>query len=105
MAWETRGGNGRYYTRSRRVHGKVAREYIGTGPVAELAAGMDALARSKRRENQRVNREEIDRLENGETAVTKVFAETNLLARASLLSAGYHQHARSEWRRRLWLPQ
>jgi hypothetical protein len=30
MGWD----RGRYYTRSRKVNGRVVREYVGTGPVA-----------------------------------------------------------------------
>ncbi len=49
MGWESRGGGGRYYTRSRRVAGRVEREYLGTGPGAELVAIQDELARRDRK--------------------------------------------------------
>ena len=48
MAWEKRQRGGKYYTRSRRVGGRVKRTYIGTGPVGEHAAAMDELSRSLR---------------------------------------------------------
>ena len=44
MGWE----RGRYYTRSRKVNGRVDREYLGTGEAAERAARQDALARQER---------------------------------------------------------
>ena len=45
MGWE----KGRYYTRTRRVDGKVVREYFGCGPEAERAAREDDEARDRRR--------------------------------------------------------
>ena len=49
MGWEHQ----RYYTRSRKVAGKVEREYFGKGPEARLAATLD----SQRRERKRLERE------------------------------------------------
>jgi len=48
MSWEARKGRGRYYTRSRRVGGKVVREYLGGGRIGEILAGFDMLKRDER---------------------------------------------------------
>ena len=41
-----------YYTRSKRIYGKVVREYIGTGPTASIIAELDALEREEQYQNQ-----------------------------------------------------
>jgi len=48
--WERRERGGLYYTRSKKVNGKVVREYVGGGVLGELAARMDALERCQREE-------------------------------------------------------
>ena len=45
MGWETRQRGGRYYIRSKKVKGRVVREYIGGGDLGELASAMEALDR------------------------------------------------------------
>ncbi|MCE5216057.1 hypothetical protein LLH03_03395 [bacterium] len=100
MGWETRNGKGSYYTRSRRVKGKVVREYVGTGEAAQVAAVNDARDRAKRLENARAFEAARARFEVVE-AMTQVFsAVCDTVAQAALVAAGYHRHNRGEWRRR-----
>lgn len=62
MAWEKRERGGCYYTRSRRDGGGVLREYLGTGPFAELAAQMDSTRRELREAEREGLRQELEQL-------------------------------------------
>jgi hypothetical protein len=96
MGWD----KGRYYTRSRKVNGRVVREYIGTGEVAELLAELDALEREEReteRAEGKALRDELDALDG---SLGELHTKAELLARAALIVAGFHQHHRGEWRKR-----
>ena len=53
MAWESRRGTGRYYTRSRRKNGRVIREYCGKGLKGETAAIEDRKQRRAQREERK----------------------------------------------------
>jgi hypothetical protein len=100
MAWEERErGTTRYYTRSRKVGGRVIREYVGSGPLAEIAAQQDALDRLRREEEARLLREERERLEVLDRETRELNDLAELLTHAALLVAGYRQHERGEWRR------
>ena len=100
MAWETRRGRGRYYTRSRRVNGRVVREYVGSGEVAEVIAQLDALDREERRQMEEAFRAECERLDAADRAAGEFSALVDTLAQGALVAAGYRQHNRGEWRRR-----
>jgi hypothetical protein len=96
MGWD----KGRYYTRSKKVNGRVVRQYVGTGRAAELAAQVDALVRQQRHDERLAflaEKADIDDLD----ADLAILAErTDLLTRAALLAAGFRQHKRGEWRKR-----
>jgi hypothetical protein len=95
MGWE----RGRYYTRSRKVNGRVVREYVGAGRVAELAAQLDALDRDQRedeRDARRAARAEFDALAD---KLSDLNERCDLITRAALIAAGFHQHKRGEWRK------
>ena len=94
MAWETRQRGGRYYTRSKKVNGKVVREYVGTGLVGEFAAADDARVRAQRQVQQAAWRAEQERIELALAPLEEFYDAVETFARASLLLAGYHRHHR-----------
>ena len=99
MAWETRQRGSRYYTRSRRVHGQVVREYIGAGIIGEMAATQDAKARQKRSEEREVGRKVLAEQEALEHPLVVLDGLCDALVHSFLESAGYHNH-RGQWRKR-----
>ena len=100
MGWETRERGGRYYTRSRKVGGRVVREYVGGGRVAELAAALDAAERRERAEARQRLREAAAADAAAFAALTELGCVLDGLAAAFLIGAGYRRHHRGEWRRR-----
>lgn len=100
MGWESRGGARRYYTRSKRVAGRVVREYVGRGSSAELAAELDAARRAARADRDAVGRAERTLVAAVDHAASAADAAIDALLRANLILAGYHRHRRGEWRRR-----
>ena len=100
MAWERRERGGLYYTRSRRVNGRVVREYVGRGLVGELAARLDAAERERRSARRAAGRRRDDALDDADAATSALCEVSEMLARASRLLAGYRRHDRGAWRRR-----
>lgn len=98
MGWETRKGRGRYYTRSRRVNGRVVREYVGVGLMGELAAATDERRRAKL-EVERAERKRQQAKAQGVVDALRVLgAAADELIAQRLTEAGYHYH-KGEWRR------
>lgn len=103
MSWETRNGN-RYYYSAQRIGGRVVKRYIGHGEGGATLAAMDwgyrAQARLQRYEEQRPIIELMARLHRWERRGIAFCEKVDKVMRVSLLSAGYHQHKRGEWRKR-----
>jgi hypothetical protein len=95
MGWD----KGRYYTRSRKVNGRVVREYLGRGAAAEAAAQDDAERRALRAEGAVAWKAGKAALRACQADIDALCAGADLLARAALLAAGFHQHKR-QWRRK-----
>ncbi|MBK6767823.1 MAG: hypothetical protein IPG72_02080 [Ardenticatenales bacterium] len=98
MAWETRNGGGRYYTRSRKVDGRVVREYVGRGRIADLAAALDDLEREERAQAAAAWRAERETNDAERAAVRGLGAAVDDAVAAELAALGYHKE-RGEWRR------
>lgn len=95
MPWDHRG----YYYRAHKFGGRVVRQYVGRGEIAELVAALDAADRDERADRAdrlRAFRADLDRLD---ALVERADAALAAVARAALLAAGYRQHHRGEWRK------
>lgn len=99
MAWERR-RNGTYNYRTRKEQGRVVKDYIGTGPVADVAAERDTLARAARADAVELHRKEQSVLQILDEPVTDFATTLETLTRAHLVSSGYHRHHGGEWRKR-----
>jgi len=99
MAWHQVGCR-RYYYRNQNVAGRSVRRYVGTGPVAELAAAADELRKLKRVIADRELKAEQARWQATLGPLRDLCSGTGLLVKATLLCAGYSQHARSSWRKK-----
>ena len=95
MALEHR-GNRKYYYRSRRVNGRVIKEYVGSGAEAEEAHRRDAEAR-KRDEEFRDYMKENERIE---LMMQIVDICIEVLMEATMTAAGYHRTNGGPWRKK-----
>lgn len=100
MSWETRSNGKRYYTRSRRVNGRIQREYVGGGTIGELSEQLDAIEREERQSRAEAIRAAKLQMESFDELLTKFETLADNIGRGLLIAAGYHQHNRSEWRKR-----
>jgi hypothetical protein len=98
MAWERRKGRN-YYYRSRWVNGRVVREYVGTGVVAEMAARLDAEAAEERALVQVARLRTLAELEELDLMLEQIDREVNAAVSAAMAVAGFHWH-RGEWRKK-----
>ncbi len=98
MAWEQRERGGRYYTRSRRVDGRVVREYIGAGLAGVMASEADRIEQEQREVEALEEEQEWQRLGALTAPLLEVSEAAEVLAQAHLIATGCHRH-KGEWRR------
>ena len=77
----------------------VFREYLGSGPEAELSAELDNHRRDQRRENRETWTSFVSCLREADRLLDNLNQRSRLLVSAVLLSVGWHSH-KGEWRRR-----
>lgn len=86
------------------MNGTRVREYIGSGPLAELIAQGDEAERQERLESAVARRQDVAELRaeiaDVEEPLVLFRGNVSLLAAGALLCAGYRQHDRGEWRKR-----
>jgi hypothetical protein len=99
MGWEQRGQK-RYYYRHEWQDGRSVRTYLGSGEIAEMAATADALQRVAREIDARKWQQDQERRAAAEALLAELCEQSNMLVRATLVVAGYHQHDRGAWRRK-----
>ena len=100
MGWEKRERGGLDYTRSRKVGGRVVREYVGGGVLGHIAALQDAQERRRREQEAALWNEERGKLQALVAPVEQLCEAAEILYRAELLAAGYRRHQRGQWRRK-----
>src|SRR5687767_10672680 len=98
MAWERRARGGLYYTRSRKVAGKVIREYVGGGLAGELAAAEDAKQRAEHSDRARAWTATMAALGEFGADVERFQSSVETLVTAAFLVYGYRRHG-GEWRK------
>src|SRR5262245_66411978 len=91
MAWEIRQGR-RYYTRSKRVNGRILRQYVGAGAAGERAAAEDARRRAERKQAAEALKFETTRHAWVAGRLDELGRVADRLLALALTEAGYHNH-------------
>ena len=100
--WQQRGAR-RYLTRSRKHQGRVRREYLGTGPVAEALYHIEVRERHQRHAEREVWRQTLADQTAIDVQVQRWWAQHELLLEGLLYTEGFYRHDRSPWRKRATL--
>jgi hypothetical protein len=94
VSWEKHGANLYYYRVQRDPHGRLVKQYCGTGAAAKRAADEDDRKRAARK-RAHMDKQYLQQLDAQLNTLTKI---TQTFAQATLLGAGYHQYKR-QWRK------
>ncbi|MCE9561101.1 MAG: hypothetical protein K8U57_03505 [Planctomycetes bacterium] len=96
MGWD----QGRYYSRSKRVNGRVVREYVGGGELGQLAAEFDALKREEREAERAAERARRATIAERDAPLDDLDELATQKAEAALVATGHHKHNYCVWRRK-----
>jgi hypothetical protein len=98
MPWSYR-GNRKYFTLATRVGRRIVHEYLGAGEAAVEAAADIERRRAERVAYAQDARDHRQGHQVSSIALDDLTRLTELLAKGTLISLGYHQHDRT-WRKR-----
>jgi hypothetical protein len=99
MAWETRLGRYRYFVVSVRRGARVL-HFTFKGQAAEIAAYQTESRREARQKAMAARHEHRELWAQARASLDELVRLTKLLQEVILLSAGFHRHARGEWRKK-----
>jgi hypothetical protein len=97
VAIETRANGKQYFYRSRRIDGRVVREYVASGPEATVAAEADRQERQQREAAQAAERRELDLINAALEPLAAFEHVFEITLEAALSASGFHKH-KGQWR-------
>jgi len=98
MGWETR-RNSRYFYRKERRGKRVRSIYCGSGEQAELISRQVAKDREEERQQREADRKLVAEMQAEDATYEAISDDLDVLAKGTLLAAGYHQH-KGTWRKK-----
>ena len=99
MGLETRkNSNNQYFYRKHWKGGRVVSEYMGTGPLGELAALHQEIDNERRLAKKEAHEQERRSVILADRTLAELHQITSLLVKSQMLLAGYHQH-KGTWRK------
>jgi hypothetical protein len=96
MGWELRNGK-RYYYRKIRRGRRVISEYVGASEFSGLWLELDEFDRAEKTQARIAWKDEKDEVKKLNKVINQLAEIINGMARASLLTSGYHPH-KGQWR-------
>lgn len=99
MGWENREGGTYYYT-AKRVGGRVVKQYVGTGRMAELTAELADAERAEVARLAAAHKQEVDALAALDAALVPLYELADAATAAALVATGCHRPNRGKWRKR-----